>query len=380
MEFALNHEQIALQNAVREFVAREIEPLSADMEASNRLPDHLIKKMAELGLMGMTLPERYGGAGSDMFSCILACEELARSGTPAWWLVAFNNSIPDTLYHYGNDFIKETYLPPLCRGDAYASIQFTEADTGSDPAALTTRLVRDGQDLLLSGSKRFSTFGARDGVAMVFARDENNNCTAVVVPKNIRGYSIASAPWSLMGSGGVEAVDVYFDNVRVESQNVLGKEGQGFEVLLYWIATEKIQQCAACVGIAQAALDEAINYINNRVIRGKPVSEMQGIRWMVAEMYARIQSARLITYRAATLKDKEDRGWKEEAAAAKIFVVPTATQIVQDCFRLHGAYGYTRDFKIERLYRAVAGASVIATSLEINKSIVGGWIISRSRQ
>jgi alkylation response protein AidB-like acyl-CoA dehydrogenase len=177
-----------------------------------------------------------------------------------------------------------------------------------------------------------------------------------------------------MGGGGMEAADVYYENVRVPKENLLGKKGEGFEVLLYWIAAEKVEQCTACVGIAQAALDEAIKYAKSRMVRGRPISGMQGIRWMLADMQAKIEAARWLTYRAAFLQDVASPDWMREAAAAKLFVVPAMIDVTEMSRRIHGAYGYTKEFKIERLCRAIAGATGIATTLEINKSILGSWL------
>jgi alkylation response protein AidB-like acyl-CoA dehydrogenase len=177
-----------------------------------------------------------------------------------------------------------------------------------------------------------------------------------------------------MGGGGMEAVDVYLEDVRVSNNQILGQKGEGLKILQHWIAAEKIEQCAACVGMAQTALDEAVKYAKSRISGGKPISTLQGIRWMLADMYAKIQAARWMTYRTAYLQDQKDLEWMIEAAAAKLFVVPTTMEVVEVARRIHGGYGYTKDFKIERLYQAIAGASAIAVSLEINKSIVGGFL------
>lgn len=179
-----------------------------------------------------------------------------------------------------------------------------------------------------------------------------------------------------MGSGGIETVDVSLDNLKIPAQNLLGKSGSGFEILLYWIAIEKIEQAAAAVGIGQAALDEAIKYAKSRILRGKPMIQMQGICWLLADMQAKIESARWLTYRTAFLKDQKDSAWMTEAATTKISVIPAMMEVVEKSRQIHGAYGYTKEFKIERLYRAIAGASVIAVSLEINKSIVANALIS----
>lgn len=375
MDFNLTEEQLAIQKLAKHFSAREIEPIAGQIDREGRLPDDLIKKYAQNGFLGMTLPKKYGGSEAGNLGCALAIEQLAYSGTGAWWLVGFNNSIPESIAHFGSDEIKQKYLKLFCDGTAYASIQFTEEETGSDPSALTTTSVVEGNSYLINGMKRFSTFGARPGYAVIYTKDEQGKCTAFVIEKGGKGYT-APKIWELMGGGGMEAADVYFENFRVPGENLLGKKGEGTGILLFWIATEKIEQCAASVGIAQAALDEAVKYVQTRLSRGKPISAMQGVRWMLADMQAKLEACRWLTYKTAFAQDQDAPDWQTEAATTKLFVIPTAIEIVETSRRLHGAYGYTKEFKIERLYRAIAGFSVIATSLEINRTIVGGALVS----
>ena len=374
MDFNLTEDQLMLQTTVKEFTEREIEPIAAQLDREGKLPDDLIKKMAGIGLLGMTIPRQYGGTEVGNVNCALACEQIAYSGTGAWWLVGFQNSISECIAHFGSEELKQKYIRPLCEGTAYASIQFTEEETGSDPESLITTARPDGDNYVINGMKRFSTFGARDGYAVLYTKDEDGACTAFVIEKNIPGYS-STKVWELTGGGGIEAADVYFEDMRVPGASMLGEKGKGFEALLYWISTEKIEQCAACIGIAQAALDEATTYIKSRTVRGKPISGMQGIRWQLADMQAKLEAARWLTYRAAFLQDQSAPSWMTEAAVAKLFVVPAAIEIVETARRIHGAYGYTREFKIERLSRAVAGAASVATSLEINRSIVGAAML-----
>lgn len=378
MNFNLTEEQIILQKMVRDFTAHDIEPIASHIDQEGRLPDDLITKLARLGLLGMTVPKKYGGNASGNLNCILAIEQIAYSGTGAWWLVAFHNSIPEIIAHFGSEKIKGKYLKPLCNGTAYASIQFTEEETGSDPEALTTTAISDKSYYLINGMKRLSTFGARDGYAILYAKDEMGTCTAFVIQKNCSGYT-AEKTWNLMGGAGIETADVYFQNMRTHKENLLGTKGAGFNILLHWIAIEKIMQCSANLGIAQAALDEAVNYARSRKSRGKPISNMQGIRWTLAGMQCKLEAARWLTYRAAFLLDQQAADWKTEAAAAKLFVIPATMEVVELARQIHGGYGYTRDFKIERLYRAAAGATGIATSLEINRSIVGSWVVDKAK-
>jgi alkylation response protein AidB-like acyl-CoA dehydrogenase len=375
MDFDLGEEQLALQVMVRKFTEHEIEPIAARIDREARLPDDLITRMAGVGLFGIAAPRAYGGTQAGKLNATLACEQIAYSGTGAWWLVGFNNSVTDCIAKFGSEELKQKYIRPLCEGLAYPSVQFTEEETGSDPKALTTTAIPEGKDYIINGMKRFSSFGDRNGYAVVYAKDETGQCSAFIIEKNGEGYSVSKV-WELMGGGGMEAADVYFRNLKVPAKNLLGKKSGGFDVLLYWIALEKVEQCGACVGMAQAAFDEAVKYAKSRIAKGKPISGLQGIRWMLADMKAKLQAARLVTYQAAFMADRQSPGWQTEAATAKLFVVPATIEIAEMSRRIHGAYGYTREFKIEMICRAIAGATGIATSLEINRSLVGGALLT----
>jgi len=377
MNFYLSTDQQLLKNTVQEFSRGEIEPIADQLDREGKLPDDLIQKMAQINLLGMTLPEEYGGSETGLLENILCIEQLSYSGTGAWWLAAFSCSIPECIHVVGTEDQKTKYLAPVCNGLSYPSIQFTEPDTGSDPMALRTIAEPEGEFFNITGLKRFSTFGARDGVAVLYAVNENKSCSAFILDKHAKGYT-TGASYELMGSGGMEAVDVFLDDVKIPRENLLGQTGNGLTILQFWIALEKIQQCAACIGIARAALDEASNYSRSRIVGKKPQAALLNIRAMLAEMYSQLQAARWLTYRAAFLKDSDHSGWILEAAAAKVFVVPVVMDIVEKSRRIHGAYGYTKEYKIERLYRAIAGASAIASSLEVNKSIVSSAILKKT--
>ena len=374
MDFTLTEKQKMLQTMLRDFTRKEVEPRWQEMEKSRRLPDDLLKQLNALGLFGMTVPAEYNGSGMGGFAHLLAIEQLAYSGTPAWWPVAFNNSLPETICKFGTSEQKLRFVSSMFDGVKCFSIQFTEPDTGSDSRALKTTARPDGDYYIINGQKRFSTFGARDGTAIVWARDEEGGCTAFLVDKNCEGYT-APKIWELMGTGGIEPADVEYNNVRVHKDQMFHKKGKGFEALLYWIAIEKVEGCIVAVALAQAALDEAVKYTKSRIVSGNPMSDMQGIRFELADLHAKIEACRWLTYRTAMLHETDDPSFQTEAAACKLFVQPVVTDVINTALRLHGAYGYTTDFKIERLYRAQPGNVVISVSLEINKAIVGASLV-----
>ena len=374
MDFVLSEKQKMLQSLVKDFTRKEVEPRWQEMELKRRVPDDLLKKLAALGLLGMTVPVEYHGTEAGGFAHLLAIEQLAYSGTPAWWPVAFNNSLPETICKFGTPEQKKRFVSQMFDGIKCFSIQFTEPDTGSDSRALKTTARLDGDYYIFNGQKRFSTFGARNGTAIVWTKDDEGGCTAFLIDKNCQGY-IAPKIWDLMGTGGIEAADVEYKDVRVHKDQMFHKKGKGFEALLFWIAIEKVEGCMVATALAQAALDEAVKYAKNRIVSSKPMSDMQGIRFELADLHARIEACRWMTYRTAMLHETDDPSFQTEAAACKLFVQPVVTEIIANALRLHGAYGYTTDFKIERLYRAQPGNVVISVSLEINKAIVGASLV-----
>jgi alkylation response protein AidB-like acyl-CoA dehydrogenase len=374
MDFSLTEEQKSIKAMCRDFCRREIEPIAKQLDVEGRVPNDILVKYADLGLFGMTIPKEYGGSEAGDFGHLLAIEELAYAGTPAWWPVAFNNSVPEIIYRFGTPEQREKYLKKNFDGKKLFSIQFTEPDTGSDPDALRTSSRPDGDYYVINGQKRFSTFGARPGLALVWTKDDTNACTCFIVDKLDKGYS-TSELWDLMGAGGAEPVDVYYEDLRVRKDRILGGKGKGFEVLLHWISIEKLEGCIVAVTLAQAALDEAINYTRNRKVRGGLLSDMQGVRFELAEMYTKIEASRWMVYRIAHLLESDPQQFQREVAACKIFVQPLMSEVIASSLRLHGCYGYTKDFKIERLYRAQPGNIVISGSLEINKTIVGNSLV-----
>jgi alkylation response protein AidB-like acyl-CoA dehydrogenase len=374
MDFMLSEKQKMLQALVKDFTRKEVEPRWKEMEESRRIPDDLLKKLNDLGLLGMTVPAEYNGTDVGGFEHLLAIEQLAYSGTPAWWPVAFNNSLPETICKFGTPEQKQRFVSPMFDGTKCFSIQFTEPDTGSDSPALKTTARPDGDCYIINGQKRFSTFGARNGTAIIWAKDEEGGCSAFLVDKNCAGYT-APKIWELMGTGGIEAADVYYTDMRVHKDQMFHKKGKGFEALLYWIAIEKVEGCMVATALAQAALDEAIQYAKGRIVGTRPMSDMQGIRFELADLHAKIEACRWMTYRTAMLHETDDPSFQNEAAACKLFVQPVVNDVIATALRLHGAYGYTTDFKIERLFRAQQGNVVISVSLEINKAIVGASLV-----
>ena len=373
MDFKLSAENKMIVKAAKDFAQRVLEPVASKIDSEDYLPENILSKYAEAKMLGMTVPKEYGGLGTGAFNVILITEELAKVGSSAFWPMAINNSVTETIYYWGTEKIRKKYIPLLCNGTNYAGVAFTEPGTGSDPRAITTTAVPDGDYYILNGVKRFVTHGQLKGYSIFFAKDETGRVTAFILEKNTEGYTYTK-PFALMGLGGQGLVDVFLKNVRVHKSDILGEKGKGFKILLKWIASERVQQMAYMVGAGQACLDESIKYTSERIVGGKPMNSMQGIQWMLAEMYAGIEACRWWTYRLALKQDEGGGSIEMDSAALKLFTVPAIQEVARKALQLHGSYGYCKDYKVERLYRVIAHAGVTASSTELQKTIVGSTL------
>ncbi|UCH06643.1 MAG: acyl-CoA dehydrogenase family protein [Deltaproteobacteria bacterium] len=376
MDFTLSGESKMMIKAAREFTEREIEPIIPKIEEDDELPEDLLEKFAKAKMLGMMVPREYGGIGSSALNVILIAEELAKSASAAPFMMAMNNSVAETIYHWGSEEVRKRFIPPLCDGSCYATMAFTEPGTGSDPTAVTTIATPDGDSYILNGTKRFITVGHKKGYGIFYAKDETGRITAFIVDKSSEGYTW-SKPWALMGLAGQGLVDVFLKDMRVPAGNILGEKGKGFHILLRWISGERIQQMAFMVGMGQACLDESLKFAQERMVRARPMTAMQGFQWMLAEMYASIEACRWWTYRVACKQD-EGGDFQVDSAALKLFVVPAIQEVARKALQIHGSYGYCKDYKIERLYRTIAHAGITASSTELQKTIVGS-ALSRSK-
>ncbi len=369
MDFKLSDKEKRIVDKAREFIKSEIESLTHKIERSDDYPSNLMQKMANAGFLGISIPKKYGGQGYTNLIAILIAEELGKASNVCAWPVFMNNSVAESLYYWGPEHIREKFIPSLCDGTAIGCLGFTEPETGSDPRMIKTIARQDRDYYILNGIKRFVTNGNKAGHGLFFAKDETGKITAFVLEKLGPGYK-CTKPWQFMGLEGMNCVDVVLRDVKVPKENIVGKKGEGFRLLLRWISTERIQQAGYMVGIGQAAIEESLKFMKRRKAAGRPLSNMQGFQWMIAEMKAKVDACRFMTYRAACAMD-EGTPFQTISAELKIFVVPTIQEVTRMALQIHGSYGYTKGFKIERLFRYAAHAGVTASSTEINKTIVG---------
>ena len=374
MDFKLSAANKMIQKTAKEFCDREIPKIDAKMAEIKDYPADLMQTFAKARMLGMTIPKEYGGLGSSNLNCVLMCEEFGKTGSTSFLPLIMNISVAESIHHYATEEQKKKFLPPLCDGTAWATTAFTEPATGSDPTMLQTTAEPDGDFFILNGTKRFISMANKPGYGIFYCKDlsctdPRKNCTAFIVDKTSPGITF-SKHYEFMGLDNADTCDVFLKDVRVPKENILGVQGKGFNILLRWIAGERIQQAASMVGGGQAALDESLKYSKERIVGGQPMAYMQGFYWMFAEMKMKIEACRQLVYKTVTIQDEGER-FEVDSAGLKIFVSPMMQEVARMAMQVHGSYGYSKEYKVEKLYRMAAHAGVVASSTEINKTIVG---------
>jgi len=354
MDFELTEEQKMFQAMLRDFVDREIAPHAAEWDESNEFPTEALAKMTELGLFGLHLPEAYGGSGDDI-TFMLACEELARGsgGLSSIYITTISLAI-GPIVMFGNEEQKRKYIPRVTTEGATVAFALTEAMAGSDVAALEMKYTREGDYYILNGTKIFITNGAEADFLVTFATKDKalgyKGISAFIIDKGTPGFSVGKLE-KKMGLHPASAAELVFDNCKVPAKNLLGEEGQGFKIALRAIDSCRVTIAAQCVGLAQAAYDAAVAYAKERKQFGVEIARHQGIQFMIADMAVDLDAARLLTYRAAWQQQTTGNVNAKEPAMAKLFASEAAHRIAHRAIQIHGGYGYTKEFVVERIYR-----------------------------
>jgi alkylation response protein AidB-like acyl-CoA dehydrogenase len=378
MDFNLSPANKMVVKTAKDFCERELPKIEEDMARLDDYPDDLVEKFAKAKLLGMTIPKEYGGLGSTNLNCILVCEQFGRTGATAFLPFIMNNSVPESIYHFGTEEQRKKFIPPLVSGKMWATTAFTEPASGSDPRMLQTVAVTDGDYYVVNGTKRFISMAKKPGYGIFYCKDQAlegqpKNCTALLIDKSSPGMTF-SKHYEFMGLEGADTCDVFLKDVRVPKENVLGTPGDGFKILLRWIAGERIQQAAGMVGGGQEALELSIKYAKERIVNGAPLAFQQGFYWMIAEMKAKIDACRAFVYQTVCGQDAKER-FETTSAELKIFVMPTMMEVGQMALQIHGSYGYSKEYKVEKLFRQAVSGGLVASSTEINKTIVGLSVI-----
>ena len=379
MDFELSEEQRMVQASVREFVAGEVAPRAHDYDEQARFPHEQLRGLAELGLLGMIIPEEWGGAGFDTVAYALALEEIARADASVCVIVGVTNSVCCyPILSFGTDEQKRKYLVPLARGESLGAFCLSEPQAGSDAAALRTRAVRDGDSYVINGTKSWVTSGGVAHTYIVMAvtgREANKNrVTAFIVEGDTPGLSVSGIEHK-MGQRASQTAEMSFADVRVPAENVLGGEGNGLRVAFNSLDNGRIGIGALSTGIAQGALDEALKYAKERQAFGQAIAEFQAIQFKLANMATETDAARLLTLRAAAMKDAGHKQAGHYAAMAKLFASETANRVCADAVQIHGGNGYSRDYPVERMYRDARVTTIYEGTSEIQRIVISRGIL-----
>ena len=379
MDFRLTEEQQLLRRTVREFAETEIRPHVREWDEAQHFPVELMPKLAGLGLLGIQWPEEYGGAGMSALDYCICIEELARVDPSVALSVAAHNGLSSAhLAMFGNEEQKQTLLKPLARGEKIGAWGLTEATSGSDAAGLRTTAARSGDCWVLNGAKVFTTHGRVGDVVVAMAVTDRSagpkGISAFVIERGTPGMT-AGKKEDKLGMRASDTSEVVFDNCRVPGARLLGAEGQGFVNALQVLDAGRIGIAALSVGLAQGAYEASLAYARERTAFGKTIDRFQAIQWKLADNATRIESARLMTYRAACLKDHGER-MTLESAMAKLYASEIAVQAADDCVQIHGGYGFVKDYPAEKFFRDVKLTTIGEGTSEIQRLVIARHLLS----
>jgi alkylation response protein AidB-like acyl-CoA dehydrogenase len=379
MNFDLSEEQEMVRNSVREFAVNEIAPVAREYDEAEKFPRPQLDGLAELGLLGMIIPEEYGGAGFDSVSYALALEEIAKADSSVAVIVSVTNSVCCyPILSFGTEEQKRKYLVPLAKGEMLGAFCLSEPQAGSDATNQKTKAIENGEFYTLNGTKSWVTNGGEAGVYLVMAVTGETNgrkeISAFLIEENTPGLSVSSIEHK-MGQRASQTCEMSLVDVKVPKANVLGKVGEGMKVAFSSLDNGRIGIAALSVGIAQAALDEAKNYAKDRTAFGQPISEFQAIQHKLAEMATDVEAARLLTLRAAAMKDANHKQTGTFASMAKLFASETANRVCAEAVQIHGGNGFSRHYAVEKLYRDARITTIYEGTSEIQRIVISRAIL-----
>jgi len=367
-----------IRSAAREFAEREIKPFAREHDERGEFPWPVMKKIAEVGYLGALIPEEYGGSGLDAVSYLIIIEEISKVCASTGVITSVHNSlVAGPIMKYGTEEQKRKYLPQLAKGERIGAFAATEPEAGSDLGALKTTAEKKGDVYVLNGQKTFITSGKDAGLIVVFAKTDpkagHRGISAFLVESPREGLEVGNV-FNKMGINANVVTELYFKDVEVPAENLLGEEGQGFKIALSSLDGGRLGIAAQSIGIAQAALQESINYSKQRQQFGQPIAKFQAIQWMIADMATRIEAARRLLYHAAEKKDRGER-FTVEAAMAKMFASDTAMFAADRAVQIHGGYGYIKDYTVERLFRDARITQIYEGTNEVMRLVISGALL-----
>ena len=373
MDFNLTEQEKMVRNLAADFAAKEVAPRAAEIDRSNAFPTALADEMRAKGFTGLPYPAKYGGGGAGYVSFVLALEQVCQASVSAGAIMSVNTVPQEGIYRFGTEEQKKRLLTPLASGKWLGGIGFTESETGSDPRALTTIARRKGDGFVINGQKMFMSLAPVLNVVLLFTRREGEGVNAFIVESAQKGFTVQEV-LETMGMRGMGTSIVNLDDVYVPAENLLGKEGQGFEILLEAISVERMSVAVQAVAAAQSALDLAIAYAKERKAQGKPIAKLQAIQQMIAEMAAKTEAARWLTYRVAFLRD-QGKNIQYESSMAKVFAAEVAVDVTRLAMQVHGSYGAVKSVPLERLYRDAKMTEIYVGISEVHRSIVANKLL-----
>lgn len=374
MNFELTEEQRMIQDMARKFAEREIKPVAAELDRSHRHPEDIVKKMGELGLLGVTIPDEYGGAGMDYVCYVLSMIEISKACASCGVIMSVCNSLYNfPVYAYGTEEQKQKYLRPVASGEALGCYGLTEAGAGSDPAKMSTTAVLDGDEWVINGSKKFITNGNVAGYCVLAAVTDRSAgykgiSSFIVDLKNTTGFHVGTVEDKL-GINASGTAELVFEDARLPKENMLGKPGEGFKQMLTTLDGGRIGIASQAIGIGRATLEEAIEYAQTREQFGRPISSFQAIQWKLADMATQLDAAELLTLRAAWL-EQNHRHYEKEAAMAKLLASDTAMWAAVEGVQVLGGYGYCKDYPMERHMRDAKITQIYEGTNEIMRLVI----------
>src|SRR6267378_2335549 len=378
MNLELTEEQKLLQKTVREFAESEVKPLAKELDETGHFPRELFKKAAEIGLTGIALPEAEGGAGFDHVAYSIVIEEISRCCASTGVILSVQNSLYcDPIHRFGNEEQKKKFLVPFSRGEKVGCYALTEPQAGSNAAALQTRAVKKGDKYVINGTKAWITNGGAADAAIVYVNTDppkgEKGITAIVVEKGTPGFKVGKEEKKL-GINATACCELVFTDCEVPTGNRIGNEGEGYKVALSTLDGGRIGIGAQATGIAQGAFEAALAWSQERMAFGHPISQFQAIQFMLADMSTEIDAARLLVRKAAWKQDSGAR-FSMEAAVAKLFASEMSTCVTHKAIQIHGGYGYSREYPVERAYRDARITEIYEGTSEIQRLVISSWVL-----
>ena len=375
--FNLSEEHIQLQQTFREFAENEVKPLAKELDETERFPTETVQKMAEMGMMGLPIPEELGGSGVDQLGYVLAVEELSKvCATTGIILSAHTSLCCWPIMTFGTEEQKEKHLKPLASGQKLGAFALTEPSAGTDASMQKSTAVLDGDHYILNGNKVFITNAGAADVFIVFAMTDKEQgtrgITAFILERDMPGFTMGK-PENKMGLRASSTCELVFDNVRVPVENRLGAEGKGFKIAMATLDGGRIGVGAQAVGIAQGAIDEAVKFTKERIQFGRRISQFQNTQFTLADMQTRTDAARMLVWRAAAA-EQEGQPYTHLAAMAKLFASETASYVTNRAVQLCGGYGYTKDYPVERMMRDAKVTEIYEGTSEVQRMVISGWM------